>query len=124
MTTKSYAEYSVVSGFAVITLDNPPVNALSPSLIEELYAAVERGERDTQSEGLILTGSGGKFSGGFDITQFGKPIDKSKKTLIEVINLIENAKKPVIAAIDGIALGGGLEVALACDFRCASPRSS
>jgi 3-hydroxyacyl-CoA dehydrogenase len=124
MTTKSYAEYSVVSGFAVITLDNPPVNALSPALTEELYAGIERAERDTQSKGLILTGSGGKFSGGFDITQFGKPVDTSKKSLIDVINLIDKAKKPIIAAIDGIALGGGLEVALACDFRCATPKAS
>jgi 3-hydroxyacyl-CoA dehydrogenase len=124
MTTKSYAEYSVVSGFAVITLDNPPVNALSPALTEELYAGIERSERDPQSKGLILTGSGSKFSGGFDITQFGKPIDTTKKSLLDVINLIDKAKKPIIAAIDGIALGGGLEVALACDFRCSTPKSS
>jgi 3-hydroxyacyl-CoA dehydrogenase len=124
MTTKSYAEYSVASGFALITLDNPPVNALSPALIEELYAAVERGQRDSELQGIIITGSNGKFSGGFDITQFGKAADASKKTLVDVINLIDRSKTPVIAAIDGIALGGGLEVALACDCRCASLRSS
>jgi 3-hydroxyacyl-CoA dehydrogenase len=123
MTTKSYAEYAVNSGFAVITIDNPPVNALSPELTEELYAAIERAERDAQLEGIILTGANGKFSGGFDITGFGKPVDTTKKNLIDVINLIEKVKKPVIVAIDGIALGGGMEISLACDFRYATAKA-
>jgi 3-hydroxyacyl-CoA dehydrogenase len=123
MSTKSYVEYEVKSGYALIALDNPPVNALSPALIEEFMQLVEQGENDNAVKGFIVYGRNGKFSGGADITAFKQALTPGAKNLRHLLDCIENSPKSWIAAIDGVALGGGLELALTMDYRCATAAS-
>ncbi|KUL93686.1 3-hydroxyacyl-CoA dehydrogenase [Bosea sp. WAO] len=104
---------------AVATIDNPPVNALGAALRRDLAAAVSEVMADPQIEALVLAAAGRAFIAGADISEFGKPL--AQPILPEVLDLIENASKPVVAAIQGVALGGGLEVALACHGRVALP---
>ncbi|HEY9754445.1 MAG TPA: 3-hydroxyacyl-CoA dehydrogenase NAD-binding domain-containing protein, partial [Oculatellaceae cyanobacterium] len=123
MSTKPYVEYEVKSGYALIALDNPPVNALNASLIEQLMRLVERGEKEDAVKGFIVYGRNGKFSGGADITAFKESLKPGAKNLRNLLDHIENSPKSFIAAIDGVALGGALELALAMDHRCATPSS-
>ncbi|ACL60286.1 3-hydroxyacyl-CoA dehydrogenase NAD-binding domain-containing protein [Methylobacterium nodulans] len=104
---------------AVLTLQSGPVNALSAALREGIRAAVERAEADQAVKAIVLIGGGRMFSAGADITEFGKP--PRGIVLPDLLNRIEGARKPVIAAIHGNALGGGLETALACHYRVAVP---
>ena len=104
---------------AVATIDNPPVNALGAALRRDLAAAVTEVMADPEVEALVLAAAGRAFIAGADISEFGKPL--AQPILPEVLDLIENASKPVVAAIQGVALGGGLEVALACHGRVALP---
>ncbi len=101
---------------AVITVDNPPVNALGHAVREGLVAAFERFEAD-DAEIAVLIGAGRLFLGGADVAEFGAP--PKDPWLPEVIDRIEASSKPVVAAIHGAALGGGLEVALGCHYRVA-----
>ncbi|HEY9684828.1 MAG TPA: 3-hydroxyacyl-CoA dehydrogenase NAD-binding domain-containing protein [Oculatellaceae cyanobacterium] len=123
MSTKPYVEYEVRSGYALIALDNPPVNALNSSLIEEFLQLVERGEKDDAVKGFIVYGRNGKFSGGADITAFKEALKPGAKRLRHLLDRIENSPKSFVAAIDGVALGGALELALTMDHRCATPSS-
>ena len=103
----------------VVTIDNAPVNALSADVRAGLMAALDHAEKDGTTTGIVLTGAGNSFIGGADIKEFGKPpVDPH---LPDVIARIEAFAKPVVAAINGVALGGGLEVALACHRRLAAP---
>ncbi|WP_186420669.1 3-hydroxyacyl-CoA dehydrogenase NAD-binding domain-containing protein [Bosea sp. CS1GBMeth4] len=104
---------------AVATLDNPPVNALSATLRGDLAAAVVQAMADPAVTALVIAARGKAFIAGADISEFGKP--PVAPLLPEVLESVENAGKPVVAAIEGVALGGGLEVALACHGRVASP---
>jgi 3-hydroxyacyl-CoA dehydrogenase len=104
---------------AVIVLDNPPVNALSHAVRAGLLAALQQARADPEIEAVVLTGAGRSFSGGFDITEFGKPFQPPG--LIELEEACEAMGKPVVVAFHGTALGGGLEVPLACHFRVAAP---
>lgn len=105
-------------GILLVTIDNPPVNAASASMRSGLAAAIAHADRTIAVKATIITGAGRIFVGGADITEFGKtPIDP---ILPDVCTEIEHAAKPVIAAINGAALGGGLEIALACHCRIAS----
>ncbi|MGW9330104.1 3-hydroxyacyl-CoA dehydrogenase NAD-binding domain-containing protein [Bosea sp. NPDC055594] len=104
---------------AVATIDNPPVNALGVALRRDLAAAVTEVMADPEVEALVIAAAGKAFIAGADISEFGKPL--AQPILPEVLDLIENAAKPVVAAIQGVALGGGLEVALACHGRVALP---
>ncbi|MCH8504177.1 MAG: enoyl-CoA hydratase/isomerase family protein [Ectothiorhodospiraceae bacterium] len=106
-------------GVAVITMDNPPVNALSFALRERLDAALRELAADPAVQAIVLTGTGRGFCAGADITEFGKA-PRSPKT-IEIIETIESCPKPVLAALHGQTLGGGLELALACHERTAAP---
>jgi 3-hydroxyacyl-CoA dehydrogenase len=110
-------------GIVVLTLDYPPVNALGVEVLTDLAAAIEAGSRDDGVHAFVLTGANGAFSGGADIRRFGKPWPPTAPMLPEVIESIERSEKPFYAAIDGVALGGGCELALVCDARYASPRS-
>lgn len=103
---------------AIISADNPPVNALSAALREALYAAVVEADDDGDVEAIILACDGRTFFAGADIREFGKPPrEPALRTLIE---RLERCLKPTIAAVHGTALGGGLELALGAEYRIAS----
>jgi 3-hydroxyacyl-CoA dehydrogenase len=102
---------------AIITMDNPPVNALGQILRAGIAGAIARAGTDDAIHAVVLTGTARAFSGGADITEFGKP--PTEPNLRTVIATIEALGKPVIAAIRGVALGGGLELALGCHYRVA-----
>ncbi|CAN7683118.1 3-hydroxyacyl-CoA dehydrogenase NAD-binding domain-containing protein [Rhizobium sp. LjRoot30] len=112
----------VVDGVAILILDNPPVNALSRDLREAIRHEIAALSTDENVTAIVLMGGNGTFIAGADLREFGKPL--SNPTLPDVIETIESCPKPVIAAISGSALGGGYEIALACDGRVADDRSS
>lgn len=112
----SVVNYEIQDSIGVIKANNPPVNALSQALRQGLLEALTTAQND-ESKALLIICEGRTFIAGADITEFGKP--PMKPSLPDVLDAIENSNKPVIAAIHGTALGGGLEVALACHYRCA-----
>ncbi len=105
------------SGVAVVTVDNPPVNALKHEVRAGLAEALRQARDDASVEAVVIACAGRTFFAGADITEFGKP--PQAPGLGEVIAQIEAMPKPVVAALHGTALGGGFEVALACHFRVA-----
>ena len=108
--------YELKDNIGVISVNNPPVNALARSVRSAILQAVQTAQND-DSKAIILRCEGRTFIAGADITEFGKP--PKEPGLPEVLAAIENSRKPVIAAIHGTALGGGFEVTLACHYRCA-----
>src|SRR5436190_7684859 len=108
---------------AVITVNNPPVNALSPGVPEGIGAAISEAAQDDSVKGVILIGGGRTFIAGADIKEFGKVTSGEKRggSLLPLLLAIEDCPKPTIAAIHGTAFGGGLEVAMAFHYRVASP---
>ena len=112
----SSVRYELVDGIGVITVDNPPVNALSHAVRQGIHDALAAAQQDTSIAVLIVC-EGRTFIAGADITEFGKP--PKEPHLPDLCNSIEASSKLVVAAVHGTALGGGLEVALACHYRCA-----
>ena len=104
---------------SIITLNSPPVNALSAPVREGLYKGISEARNDKETEAIIIICEGRTFIAGADISEFGK--EPKGPSLFEVQEFIEDSDKPVIAAIHGTALGGGLEVALTCHYRIAVP---
>jgi len=115
------ANYSTRGAVAVITLDNPPVNGLGHELRRRLMAGLDQALADSAVKAIVLIGAGKMFSGGADIREFNTPKASADPTLHSLIRAIEASPKPVIAAIHGVAMGGGLELALACHHRVALP---
>jgi 3-hydroxyacyl-CoA dehydrogenase len=115
----SSANYSVHGDVAVITLDNPPVNGLGHALRAGIVAGLERAEADPAVKAVVITGAGKAFSGGADIREFNSPKALAEPNLHTVIRAVEGSTKPVVAAISGACMGGGLELALGCHFRVA-----
>ncbi len=107
------------AGVLVVTIDNPPVNALGVAVRQGLLAAVEQAEADAAVQAVLIVGEGKAFIAGADIREFGQPAQPP--SLPEVCNRIEACGKIVVAAIHGPALGGGLEVAMAAHYRVALP---
>ncbi len=114
-------DYSKRGAVGVITVTNPPVNALSFGVPDGIIAGVEASEADPEITAMVLIGAGRTFIAGADIRQFGKPRPEGAKSLLDVIERFEAATKPVIVAIHGTALGGGLECAMGGHYRCAVP---
>src|SRR6185436_9629808 len=117
--------YEVKDGVAVVTIDNPPVNALSPNVWTEIDQAVQRAVADPAAEATVLIGAGTTFIAGADIKAFEllkTPQDSIARSAgtHALLRRMEDATKPLVAAIHGNALGGGLEVAQACHFRVAT----
>ena len=102
----------------IVTVNNPPVNALSAAVRGGILECVKAAIADPAIKAIVLTCGGRTFIAGADITEFGKP--PKPPGLNEVLVEMENSQKPIVAAIHGTALGGGLEVALACHFRVAT----
>ena len=113
--------FEVTDNVAVLTLDNPPVNSFGLELRKLLVEAFSRIETDPGISAVIIRGSGGLFSGGADIREFGTPQSYAQPHLLNVLDAIEQCAKPVIAAIEGVCIGGGLEMSLACHYRVALP---
>src|SRR3989449_448120 len=111
-------------GIGVISIENPPVNALSPGVPEGILAAVQQAQSDDTVHALVLIGGGRTFIAGADIREFGKITSgerKDKFSLTELMLVMEDSTKPVICAIHGTAFGGGLEVAMGAHYRVAVP---
>ena len=115
------AKYEVRGSVAVITLDNPPVNGLGWDTRTGIASGVSQAMADPAIVGLVITGGGKAFSGGADIKEFGNPKAGSEPNLLSLIKLLEDCSKPVVAAINGVCMGGGLELALGCHYRLAAP---
>ena len=107
------------SNIAVLTLNSPPVNALSANVREGLHKGVQNAIEDASVDAIVIICEGRTFIAGADITEFGQA--PKGPSLYDVQDMIENSSKPVVSAIHGTALGGGLEVALTCHYRIAVP---
>ena len=114
--------YEVRDRVAILTIDNPPVNALGPGVLEGIEEAVARADADAGVDAMVLIGHGSTFIAGADIKIFGtiKTREQSlarSEAMHARLKRIEDATKPLVAAIHGNALGGGLEVAMSCHYR-------
>jgi 3-hydroxyacyl-CoA dehydrogenase len=112
-------DYRLDRNVAVITFSNPPVNGLSHALRTGIADALARAQADDPVRAVVLTGGGALFSGGADIREFGTPASTAGPTLRQLIEQIETSTKPVVAAVAGTCLGGGLELAMAAHYRVA-----
>ncbi len=106
---------------AVITLDNPPVNSLSFEVRDALKHKLDQVRQDATYKALVIIGAGRMFSSGADISEFNQSPPPDTPNLPRIIDDLENSLKPVVAAIHGVAAGGGLELTLGCHYRIASP---
>ena len=115
----SATDYQTQGRVAVISMQNPPVNGLGHALRKGLLQGLDRAGADPAIEAVVLIGAQGTFSGGADIREFNTPAMFAEPTLATVIDAIEASAKPVVAAISGACMGGGLELALGCHYRVA-----
>jgi 3-hydroxyacyl-CoA dehydrogenase len=115
------ATYQTRGDVAVITLDNPPVNGLGHETRLGIVTGLERALGDAAVKAVVVTGAGKAFSGGADIREFGSPKATAEPNLLSVILALEASPKPIVAAMHSVAMGGGLELALGCHYRVASP---
>ncbi|VVD64600.1 3-hydroxyacyl-CoA dehydrogenase NAD-binding domain-containing protein [Pandoraea anhela] len=113
--------YEVRDGVAVITLDNPPVNGLGHATRAGIAQGLTQAQADAQVRAIVLIGAGKAFSGGADIREFNTPKATQSPLLVDVIHALDACTKPVVAAVHAVAMGGGLELALACHYRVGLP---
>jgi len=115
---------SIANGIAILTINNPPVNALNAEERDAIREAVEHADNDPNIKAMVIIGSGRVFIAGGDINDFVKitsGLARRVPALLRLIEWIEDRPKPVIAAINGLALGGGLELAMGAHYRVAAP---
>ena len=117
------ASYSVRDGIAVITMNNPPVNGLGSALRPGIMDGIRKAEADPAVKAVVIWGSPKVFSGGADIREFNSPKAFAPPSLPEINEAQDAMKKPMVAAIGGFAMGGGLELALGCHYRIAAPKA-
>ena len=115
------AEYKVQGDVAVITMNNPPINGLGYSTRLGITDGLDKANADPAVKAIVVTGAGKAFSGGADIKEFGSAKAGMEPNLLSVIAAIEKSAKPVVAAVHTVVMGGGLELALGCHYRIASP---
>ena len=115
------ASYEVRGKVAVITMNNPPVNGLGYDNRVGIAQGIAAAQLDANVKAIVVTGSGRAFSGGADINEFGSPRATAEPNLLTLISALEASTKPTVAAVHGICMGGGLELALACHYRAAAP---
>ena len=115
----STTTYELRDGVAVITFSNPPVNGLGHAVRSALVEALDRANADAAAAAIVITGAGKAFSAGADIREFNTPKTFAEPALGTVIRVIEGSAKPVVAAIGGACMGGGLELAMGCHHRVA-----
>jgi len=115
----SSTQYELHGRVAVISINNPPVNGLGFEVRRGIVDGIKQAEADVQAGAVVIIGNDKLFSGGADIREFGTPKMLAEPNLHTVINFLDTATKPVIAAIAGTCMGGGLELALACHYRIA-----
>ena len=120
MTTRYERRGSV----AVLQIDNPPVNGLGHITRRTLAEGLERALDDSAVKVVVITGTDKVFSGGADIREFNTPAALAEPNLLQLIDQVERSPKPVIAAINGVCMGGGLELSLGCNYRIATPDAS
>ncbi|MDC8756754.1 3-hydroxyacyl-CoA dehydrogenase NAD-binding domain-containing protein [Janthinobacterium fluminis] len=115
------AEYLVNGSVAVITLNNPPVNGLGLATRTAAVEGIRKALADDAVKAIVITGAGKAFSGGADIKEFNSPKALTEPSLHTLIRTVEDSTKPVVAAIHSVCMGGGLELALGCNYRIAAP---
>ena len=115
----SSTTYDLRGAVAVITMSHPPVNGLGAALRSGILESLDRALADPAVQAVVLTGSARAFSGGADVREFGTPLAAREPRLPSVIAALEDAPKPVVAAIAGVCMGGGLELALGAHYRVA-----
>lgn len=120
-TPETAVRYEVRDNVALLTIDYPPVNALGEVMKRGMVLRLEQAAADEAVEAIVIVGANDRFVAGADIREFGKP--KSGPSLLDVQDMMENSTKPVVCALDGHALGGGLELALAGSYRVAAART-
>jgi 3-hydroxyacyl-CoA dehydrogenase len=113
--------YKLHGAVAVIAIDNPPMNGLSHDVRRGIVAGIDQAEADAAVAAIVVIGSDRLFSGGADIREFGTAAATAEPVLTTTINVVEGCTKPVIAAIGGVCMGGGLELALGCHYRVVAP---
>ena len=113
-------DYSIRDRVAVIAFQSPPVNSLGFALRRDLLAALERASTDAAVDGAVLVGANGTFSAGADIREFGGKEMRRGPSLWTLNSYLDGMAKPVVAAVEGVALGGGLELAMSCHHRVAA----
>jgi 3-hydroxyacyl-CoA dehydrogenase len=116
--------YEVRGDIAVIQLDNPPVNGLNHASRKGVVDGLKRANASAKVRAIVITGTDKVFSGGADIREFNTPAMLAEPSLLQVIDAVEASAKPVIAAINGVCMGGGLELALGCQYRIATENAS
>src|SRR5690348_13373212 len=115
--------WKLLEDVAVVTIDNPPVNALGPGVPEGIASSIAAAEADARAVAIVVIGAGRTFIAGADIREFGKVVsgEKPRRSLLPMLIAIEDCSKPVVMAIHGTAFGGGLEVAMAGHYRVIAP---
>ena len=113
----AHVEYSVEDGVAVLAFQLPPVNSLSHALRVDLIAALERAIADPAAGAIVVVGANGTFCAGADIKEFSGATMWREPHILNLMATLDDSPKPVVAAVEGVALGGGLEFAMACHYR-------